>query len=343
MTLSRYGAGLVLLAVVGIANAAAPQYTQIRSVPLGPPTDWDFVHYDPVDHHVYVAHETQVTVVDGDSGKLIGRVLPIAGAHGIVTIPKLGHGYADDGESGEVTVFDLRTLKTLGHIPADKDADAMAYDAASGRIAVGNGDSRDISIIDPKAGKRLTNIALDGGPEGIIADGNGTLYVNIEDKRQIARIDLASEKITARWPVPTCKKPHGLAIDTRNHRLFSSCENRRLLVIDTDNGKVVDTLPIGRGTDTAVYDPKRHLIFSSNKDATLSVIAQKSADYYVFLGNVKTAPHAGTMAEDVDSGRIFTTTATVTATHPPHHPGGAPDFTFKPGTARLLMFDPVAP
>ena len=332
---------ILITAVAPRSIAATPPYTLVHSTPLGLPNGFDYVHYDPVNHRVYASHESQITVVNGENGKMVGRILNIAGAHGVVTIPALNRGYADDGRTGEVTVFDLKTLKTLGHIPADKDSDGMAYDKATGKIAVVNGDSGNVSIIDAKAGKRLLNIPLGGSPEGVIADGRGKLYINIEDKRQIVRINLVTDKLTARWPIPDCFKPHGLAVDPVTHRLFSSCLNAKLVVVNADDGHVVATLPIGRGTDTAVFDPKRRLIFSSNRDGTLSVIAEKSANDFRLLGNVATAPGAKTMAEDPNSGRVFLTTAAVLRKEPPHDQGREPEFRFKSGTVKMLMFDPA--
>lgn len=331
---------ILFAAVAQQSHATTPRYTLVHGTSLGLPNGFDYVHYDPVNHRVYASHESQITVVNGLNGKVVGRILHIAGAHGVVTIPALNRGYADNGRTGEVTVFDLKTLKTLGQIPADKDSDGMAYDGATGKIAVVNGDSGNVSIIDAKTDKRLLNIPLDGSPEGVIADGRGKLYINIEDKRQIVRIDLATDKLTARWPIPDCLKPHGLAVDPAKHRLFSSCLNAKLVVVDANDGRIVDTLPIGHGTDTAVFDPKRNLIFSSNRDGTLSVIAEKSASDFEFLGNVPTAPGAKTMAEDPDSGRVFLTTADVLLKEPPHDNGQMPEFRFKSGTVMMLMFDP---
>ncbi|MEO6967546.1 MAG: YncE family protein [Rhodanobacteraceae bacterium] len=330
------------VAVAVQALATTPKYTLVLSTPLGLPNGFDYVHYDVANHRVYASHESQITVVNGDNGKVVGRIFNIQGAHGVVTIPSLNRGYADNGRSGEVTVFDLKTLKILGRIPTDKDSDGMAYDDTTGKIAVVNGDSRNVSLIDAKSGKRLINIPLDGGPEGLIADGHGKLYINIEDKRQIVRIDLATDQITARWPIPSCEAPHGMAVDSVSHRLFSSCRNSRLLVVDADNGQMIKTLPLGRGSDTVVFDPARKLVFSSNRDGTLSVIAEKSAADFEFLGNVPTAPGAKTMAEDPNTGRVFVTTADVLSKEPPHDQGKVPEFGFKPGTVKMLMFDPVA-
>lgn len=343
--IASIGCALVILAGGCVRpNKSSPQaamrYAVVRATPLGQPDRWDYVHYDRSHDRVYVAHNTRIDVVNGSSGALVGRIPDIDGAHGVVTIPALERGYAANGRSGEVTVFDLATLKTLGSIPADKDADAMTYDDATGTIVVADGDSNNVALIDAKAGARVARVPLDGGPEGVITDGHGTLYVNIEDKRQIARISLANRKIDAVWSMPDCESPHGLAIDPATHRLFASCRNSLLLVVDSDNGKVLKSVHIGRGSDTVVFDPVHRLIFSSNYDGTLSVIVEKSASDYSLLGNMPAAPGARTMAEDPASGRVFVATADLQQPQSASRNGDFKRFEFKPGSVKLLTFAP---
>lgn len=297
------------------------------------------MHFDPAQDRVYVSHKNEVTVVDGSSGALIGRIQGIAGSHDVATVPALRRGYADNGDTGEVTVFDLATLRTIAKIPADKDADAMVYDPATRRLVVGSGDARDASIIDVATGKRVAVVPLGGTAEGIALDGVGSAFINVDTANEIVRLNLRTDRIDARWGTPGCEAPHGLAIDAAAKRLFASCRGR-MIVIDATDGKPLALLPIGAGTDSAAFDPVRKLAFSANKDGTLSIVAEQGDDHFVSLGNVATAPGAKNMALDPRTGRIFLVTADVTAEHPPTRPGGPPDYAFAPRSVKLLILDP---
>lgn len=317
----------------------ALHYRQVAKIALGLPNKWDYVHFDGKLHRVYIAHGTQITVVNSQSGQVIGRITGIAGAHGVATDAELDLGFADNGKTGNVTIFKLSTLKKVGDIPADKDSDAMAYDPTNHLLIVANGDANDASLIDVKARRRLVNIPLGGSPEGVVLDGIGYAYINIASAREVVRIDVTHKVISARWPIPQCVSPHGLAIDPENHRLFISCENSKLEVVDTNDGHIVASLPIGNGTDTAVFDAGRKLIFSSNKDGTLSVIKEKSPNDFVVLKNVHTAIGARTMAEDPESGRVFVVSADVAKIDPLGDGVTTFRLNFVPGTVKLLVFD----
>lgn len=339
------GPGRLILGTVlallcqAVAADTAVHYRLVKSVPLGSPDHWDLLHYDPPTHRVFVTHQTEVTVVDGRSGVVIGRLPGIGGAHGVDL--GAGKGFADNGERGSLTIFDPATLKPLGEVKADADADDVVYDPASRRVFVMNGDPQDASAIDAADGRPIATLALGGKPESAVVDGAGKLYVNIKDQRQLVRIDTRSVRIDARWPIDDCQSPHGLAIDTASRRLFSSCMNSKLLVVDARDGRVVAELPIGRGTDSAAFDPVRKLAFSSNGDGTLSVIAERAGDQFVSLGEVPTAPGARTMALDPETGRVFVVTGEVAGSAPPKEPGHSPRFDYMPGSVKLLMFDPV--
>lgn len=336
-------AAIALAAAAATLSAATPapvHYALVQTVPLGPPDGWDFVHFDPAQARVYVAHSSEVTVVDGRSGKLVGRIAGIDGAHDVATVPALGRGYADNGKSGDVTVFDLRTLKTIGRILADKDSDAMIYDPATKRLVVANGDAHDASVIDPVAGKRIANVPLGGSPEMMALDGHGGVFINIASANQIVHLDLRSNTIEGHMDTPGCEGPHGLALDSSNQRLFASCRNAQMIVVDARNGAKLALVPIGLGTDSAAFDPKRKRAFSANKDGTLSVVAEQGPAKFVALGNEPTALGARNMAIDPATGRVFLATATVTGQHPPKKAGAAPDLDFAPGSVKLLILDP---
>jgi YVTN family beta-propeller protein len=264
------------------------------------------------------------------------------GTHGVVSANALGKGFTDDGKAGEAIAFDLKTLKITDRIRAEPDADGMGYDPASGHVLVVDGDSAKVTVIDAASDRVVATVDAGGKLEFGVAGGNGKFFVNGEERGEIVRIDLATNRADAHWPMPGCKSPHGLAIDQAHLRLFSTCANRIMTVLDATNGTVLATLPIGEGTDAAGFDSTRGLAFSSNRDGTLSVIAEKSPTSFVALPPVATEMGARTMAVDSGTGRIFLVTAEMTENAAV--PAGDPRhrFTVKPGTVKLLFLDPSA-
>jgi DNA-binding beta-propeller fold protein YncE len=334
---------LVGIIACGLCGPAVPadtiSYKITRSVPLGAPDDWDYLYFEAKSHRVYVAHSTELTIVDGRNGELVGRVSGIDGVNGVATIPQRGKGYAGNRGKKAAVVFSLELLKVTKEIRVDTNADAVVYEPATRRVFVMNGDDMDATVIDATNDKAVASIALRGKPEFAVADAHGQVFVNITDKREIVKIDARSATIAARWPIPSCERPHGLAMDPDSHRLFSSCLNSLLLVVDADDGHVVASLPIGKWTDAVAFDPKRRLIFSSNGEGTLSIIREQGPDKYVALGEIPTKPLARTMTLDPDTGRLYLVTADVAEVNPQ---AGKPweRYAVKPSTVQLLFLDP---
>ncbi|HUN26023.1 MAG TPA: YncE family protein [Steroidobacteraceae bacterium] len=341
----------ILAAALALPGLAAAQTTPVyhiqNSVPLGPPDFWDYVVFEPNAHRVYVAHGDRVTVVDGYTGAIVGEVTGMpGGTHGIAIAPDAFRGYTDDGRAGEAVAFSLATLRVEKHIRAQPGSDAMAFDPVSGHVFVVNGDSGNLSVIDPKTNTDIATIAVGGDLEYVVSGRNGKLYVNGAEKKELVRIDTATNVVDARWPIPQCTRPHGLAIDTRTHRLFVSCVNDLLTVVNAETGATVTSLPIGSGTDAAAFDPIRRLVFSSNgRSGTISVIKEENADTFVSLGSIRTMVSARTMALDPATGRIYLAGAEI-GPLPPPPPAGAsvPRFRRPPivhGSLRLMFLDPA--
>lgn len=350
-------ATVVALGLAGLAAAqpgsgrAAPTvaYHLTRSVALGAPDRWDYVVYDAPSHRVYVAHGDRVTVVDGHNGRIIGQVTGMpGGTHGIAISHAAGLGYTDDGRAGEAAAFSLKTLKVVAHLEAAPDSDAVTIDPTSGHVFVVDGDPGLLTVIDPKADRVVATVHVGSKLEYAVAGDNGKVYVNGEEKREIFRIDTATNQVDASWPIPQCEAPHGLAIDISTHRLFSSCENQRLVVVSSDSGANVATVPIGRGTDAAAFDPTRKLIFSSNgMDGTLSIIREVDANTFTPAGTIKTTLSARTMSVDPVSGRLFlaaadTTAKAMTAYRAARQAGRRGPSPFARGSLKLLFLDPAS-
>ena len=321
---------------------SAPLYTVTKTVALGAPDRWDFVVFDPASHKVFVAHGDRVTVVDGRTGAILGNVEGLqGGAHGIAIVPGTGRGYTDDGRAGTAASFDLDRLNLINTIKADADADTVVFDPTSDHVFVVDGDPGKLTVIDPKSDSAVATIDAGGKLETAVAGDNGKLYVNGEEKREIIRVDTATNQVDGHWPIPNCTSPHGLALDPEAHRLFSSCTNNVLVIVDADTGTTIATLPIGARSDAAAFDPKRKLIFSSNGDGSLSVIAEKDANTFVTVASVATLRSARTMAVDPVSGRLYVVAADTTV-----NPSADPSdlrhrYVVTPGSAKLLFLDPA--
>jgi DNA-binding beta-propeller fold protein YncE len=327
-------------ALSGGANAAA-LYALTKTVTLGPPDRWDLLTFVPASRRVYIAHGDRVTVVDGQSGAIIGNVTGFpGGTHGVAILPGQNRGYSDDGRAGTAGAFDLKTLKLTDKVNADKDADAIAFDPVSGHVFVIDGDPGKVTVIDPKTDKIVTTIDGGGKLETGIADGAGNLYVNGEANGEIVHIDTRTDSVVDHWPLAGCTSPHGIAIDTQDRRLFSSCANGVLLAMNADNGKVVASLPIGTGSDGAAFDPVRKRVFSSNGEGTVTVIGEMAPDSYKELGTLQTVPSARTMTIDPQTGRLYLVAAEIKINQ-----AAAPNdfrnrFRLTPGSTRLLIYDP---
>jgi DNA-binding beta-propeller fold protein YncE len=316
---------------------AAPAYVPAKSVLLGAPDRWDYVVFDAPSGRVYVAHGDRVAVVDGRTAAVIGEVTGITGGtHGTGISHRTGQGFTDDGRNGLVVAFDLKSLKVTKSLPAGEDADAIAADPASGHIFVMHGDPRKITVVDPA--KDAIVATIDAGEKlEYAAAGGGFIYISGAEKRDLLKVDPRTNTIVARWPTPDCASPHGMAVDAAAHRAFMGCINAQLMVLDTRDGRIIAKLPIGRGSDALAFDPKRKRVFSSNGvDGTISVYQEVTPDKYEALEPVQSAITGRTMAVDPQSGRLFVAAVDV---DPPATPGAAPQR--KPGTLKVLMFDPA--
>ena len=334
--------GVYAIGGVPIADAEAkPLYTITKVVPIGTPDRWDLLTFDAASHRVYIAHGDRVTVVDGEAGALIGNVEGYSGGtHGIAIVPGSGRGYTDDGRAGVAGSFDLKTLKPIASINAGSDADAVIFDPASGHVFVVNSDPGTITVIDPRTDTAVATIDGGGKLEIGAADGTGKIYVNGEAKQEVVRVDTRTNKIDARWAIPSCTSPHGLAVDAKSRRVFASCENQIMVVIDADSGKLIASLPIGARTDGAAFDPGTRRAFSSNGDGTLTVISEKGPNSFVSLGSVPTMLGARTMTLDPKTGRLYLVAADITINESVDPQDLRHRFAVTPGSVKLLILDP---
>jgi YVTN family beta-propeller protein len=295
-----------LLILVASAAVAAPEgYRLLKTIPIPGDARWDYLIVDEAARRVYVSHGTQVDVLDADSGELKGKIADTKGVHGIALAPDLGRGFTSNGQANNVTIFDLKTLKPLGDVATGKNPDAIIYDPATKRVYAFNGGSASASVIDAAEGKVVGTIELGGRPEFAVADGAGHVFVNLEDKDVLVKLDSKKMAVQERWPLAPGKTPTGLAMDPRNHRLFVGCRSKVLVVVNAETGKVVADLPIGDRVDASAFDAETEMIFASCGDGTVSVVHQETPDKYKAVETIKTKTGSKTMALDRKTHKLF--------------------------------------
>ena len=298
---------LVLLSAV-TAIAASTGYHIIKEIKIGGEGGWDYLTMDSASRRLYVSHNTHVVVVDVDAGKIVGDIPDTQGVHGIAIVQQLNRGFTSNGRTNNVTIFDLKTLKTISQTQTGENPDSIRYEPLSGRVFTFNGRSNNSTAIDAKTGNVAGTIAMGGKPEFSVADGKGKIYVNIEDTSEVVEIDAAKLAVTKRYSLKPCDGPSGLAIDTKNRRLFSVCGNRLMAVSDPDAGRVLATPAIGQGPDGAAFDPGTGYAFSSNGDGTLTVVHETAGKWEV-VENLATQRGARTIALDEKTHNVYLPTA----------------------------------
>ena len=226
-------------------------------------------------------------VVDADNYKVVGDIPGIRGVHGIAIASEFGRGFITEDEANRITIFDLRTLKKTATAKTGKNPDGIIYDSSSKRVFVFSGDGK-VTAVDAATGEVVGSAALGGSPEFAASDGRGHIYNNLEDKNEVVQIDARTLQVLNRWSLAPGESPSGMAIDAVHRRLFVGCHNRKLIVMDSDTGKVVTTVPIGEGVDANRFDPGTQIVFSSNGDGTLTVVHEDTANVYSLLASVPT-------------------------------------------------------
>jgi DNA-binding beta-propeller fold protein YncE len=308
-TIVKFGCSVLAVMTLGLLVCARPravgvQYQLVKSLPLPGEGGWDYVAVDSDARRIYVSHATQVLVLDADSFAVVGNIPDTQGVHGIAIASDLGRGFTSNGRAGTATIFDLKTLQTLGTVKTGDNPDAIAYDKVHKRVFTFNGKSQDATAINAADGTVAATVALGGRPEFAAADGRGKIFVNIESTSELVELDAQSAKILHRWPLKPCESPSGLAMDQKNRRLFVGCENTMMAVVNADTGEVIATPAIGKGVDATAYDPMAGFAFSSNGEGTLTVVQQNWPEKYEVYENAPTKQSARTMGLDLKTHNI---------------------------------------
>jgi YVTN family beta-propeller protein len=298
----------VLLGLAAAGTLAAPPsgYHIIKKVSVPGTGGWDYVSVDEAGRRVYIAHATQVEVLDADTSELVGTIPNTPGVHGVAIAAEFGRGFISAGKSDSVIIFDLKTLKPVGEVKVGKKPDAIIYDPATKHVYAMNGDSDNTTVINAADGKVAGTIDLGGGPEFAVADGKGSAYINLEEKAETVHIDSNALKVLHHWPLAPGGTATALAFDPQTRRLFAGCRTGQLMVVlDADSGKIITTAPIGERVDAAAFDPATKLVFMSTGGGTIAVFHQDSADKYTLLENLPTNPGSKTMGLDPKTHHLF--------------------------------------
>jgi YVTN family beta-propeller protein len=290
----------------GIAVAAATGYHKTNEIKIGGAGQWDLLTVDSAARRLYVSHQSKVEVIDIDAGKKVGEVLNTTGVHGIAVAPALNKGFTSNGNTNDVTVFDLKTLQPIGMpVKVGTNPDGIVFEPVTSRVLAFNARSNNVTIIDAKTANVVATVALNGNPELSVADGKGKVYANVESSSTIVEIDAAKGMVTKEYSLAPCMGPSGLAMDPKNRKLFSVCSNRLMAISDPDTGKVITTVPIGAGTDGAGFDPGTGYAFSSNGgDGTLTIV-QTTGGKYEVAETIPTQPRSKTMTVDEKTHNIY--------------------------------------
>jgi DNA-binding beta-propeller fold protein YncE len=326
---------LMLVTATPLLAQASSSYRITHTFTLGGDGSWDYIVPDPPTHRLFIGRQNRIMVVDEDPGTVLGEVIGIQGAHGTAIVASAGRGFGTSGNDQSVVMFDLKTYKVLGRIPAAEDADAIIYDAPSNRVFTFNGDAHSSTVIDPGAGARVATIPLGGKPEYGVSAGDGKVYANLTDTSEVVEIDAKTATVTRRWSTGACKQPVAMAIDAAHHRLFSGCRSGVLAASDYQAGKVVATAPIGAGVDGAAFDAASSDVFASNADGTLTVIHQDTPDQYHVVENLKTPQFARNIGLDPTNHRLFI----VSAKFGPAPAGGRGRGPMVPGSFALMVIE----
>ncbi len=333
--------GLVVGALAALAlPAAAQSYHVTATWKLGGDGGWDYISLDTVQHRLFVGRQDRIMVVSEATGALLGEIPGFVRAHGVAFAYAAGHGFATSGGDSAVRMFDLNTLQILKKTPAANDDDGILFDPATGRIFTMNGDAGSASALDATTGDLIRNVDLGGKPEFGVSAGDGKLYINLEDKSEVVEVDARELKVLRHWSIAPCENPSGLAIDREHHRLFSGCRNGMMGVSDAAAGRLVTTVPIGRGVDANRFDPGTQLAFASNGDGTLTVVHEDTPDRYTVVSNATTQRGARTMEIDLQSHKVFTVTAEFGPAPAPTAAMPRPRPTIVPGSFTLFVLEP---
>ncbi len=346
ITHTLFSLSLIIVAATSVRaqSAASPPadagpYRVHQIFHVGGEGGWDYMTVDPEHKLLYVPRSTHTMVLDATTGKTIADIPGQKRNHGVAIVASAGRGFITDGADASVTVFDLKTYAVLGKVKTADDADGVIYDPASGKVLVACGDAGVVvpvsADVDLKTGKADPAVDLGGKPEFLTADGQGKAYINLEDKDQVAVLDIKTMKVINKWPVSPGGSPVGMSMDRAQRRLFVGCRKpQKLIVMNADDGKIIADLPIGAGVDATKFAGGD--AFVSCGDGTLAVARETAPGKFEIVQNVQTMRGARTMDVDPTTRTSYLPTAEF---GPPVEGQRRPPA--KPGTFMVVVVSPA--
>lgn len=324
--------------VTGSALAEVPgQFHFIKEISLGNAEGgWDYLVVDSVTRRLYMSQSKRVVVVDIDQDKLAGEISDTPGVHGIALAPQLNRAFTSNGKEGKVSVADLSTLKTLSKLEAGDNPDAILFNPDGSEVYAFNGKSKSVSILSASGAQAGVTLGLPGKPEFAAVDPQfHRVFVNVEDKNVVNVIDTQQHKVVGEWKLPSCDEPTGMAIDLKLHRIFVGCHSQQMLMLDAKDGKLLSSVPIGKGVDAVVFDPELNLVLSSNSEGTVTVAHVEGDGKLTRVQTLKTEKGARTLALDTKTHRVYLPSAKFEA---PATGAVSQRPVMVPGTLKLLVY-----
>ena len=301
---------LVAFRCATLASPGPSGYHILKTIHLPGTEGWDYLTMDSAARILYISRENHIDAVNVDTGEIVGKVSGLAGTNGLLPVPELGRGFVTNEESSEVVIVDLKNLQKIGTVKTGKAPDSFAYEPVTKRVFIMNSAGASATAIDAAKGTVAGTVPLDGQPEFVVADGKGSVFINITDKNQVVEVDGKALKVLHRWPLAPGEGPSGISMDRKNRRLFSACDNQKMIVMNADTGKVVAALRTGAGTDASVFDPDTMNAFAPAGGAgTLTVIHEDSPDKFSVLEEIDTQSGARTATLDTKTHNVITVTA----------------------------------
>jgi YVTN family beta-propeller protein len=298
----------ILLAVPVCLLAAAGPYHVVKRIPIPGDFGWDYITADTEGRRLYVPHGSELVVLDLDAGTTAGKMTGQKDVHGVAVARDVGRGFLDATDPGSVTVFDLKTLAVIEKVRVGDDPNGIIYDPTTHRVFTADRGSKRVTAIDAATAKVVaTSADLSGRTEHLAADGAGHVFLNMQDRGTLLKLDARDLTLMEMWSLPGCGQPSSMDIDRVHLRIFIGCRSGELAVVDGATGKIVATQPIGPGVDALEFDAAKGLIFVSTGGGggVLSIFHQDSPEIYSLVESVKTLPGARTMALDHKSGMVY--------------------------------------
>ena len=308
-------------------------YHLLKEIAVGGEGGWHGLAIDESAHRLYLAHENRIEVVDTEDGGVVGAITNTPGVHDICLAPQFRCGFASNTREDKMTIFNLRTLRT-SKAKTGKGPEAVLI--SGGDLLVFNAAAPSVSFYEVDDADFVGTMPLPGRPGSAAGDWKARrVYCAIQDKAEVAVIDGERHKLLGQWPVAPGEAPSGIAIDTEQHRLFVGCANKLLLMVNSTNGSVLNTIPIGADSDTVVFEPSTGLVFVAGGEGVITIAHEDAPDKLSLVQTLPTGPGARTIALDTKTHRVYVPVASTGSSTSSASSANAAN-----GSLRILVFGP---